>query len=130
MLGTAGVIPATPQQKPTVIQTSRTVSFPRPTALRGVPQAGEYTVVLGEAAAAKANEIVALLQKKGISAYTVTRAGTTTLVVTLGVFKDRAQDMLLAGMLRDFFKIDGDVVQGVTGIKLRLLGDDVVKKLM
>ena len=112
-----------------VLRATRTVSLPRPTALRGTPEAGEYTVVLGAAAKARADEIVALLQSKGISAFVVARGGVTEMVVTLGAFTNQDQARQLAGMIKEIFKVDGDVVRTINEAKMRPLDDKVVQRL-
>jgi hypothetical protein len=125
----AGAKIATPLQTRNVVQTQRVVPFPKPTALRGTPQAGEYTVVLGAAAQARADQIVALLKRMGISAYVVATGSATAPVVTLGAFLSKAQAEQLAGMLKEICKVDGAVVQSVSGVTFRPLGDDDVRKL-
>jgi hypothetical protein len=124
-----GVVLINNNTPPKIVRTTTQTSFPRPTVNTGIPQMGQYAVVLGQTQKTLAEKIVNTLQSKGIIAFIVQLTGTTNVAVTLGSCANNADATMMAGILREVFKIDGSVVQVIDPTTLKPVDANILVKL-
>jgi len=112
-----------------VIRETGDLVFPKPTAMRGRPLAGHWTVVLGVAPESTAVQICEALKRKGIEAFTAPARERGKAWVTLGSFANKNEAEVLAALLREAFKVRAWVAERIDGLSEQPIADDVLTKL-
>jgi hypothetical protein len=125
----AGRTLATLSQTRKVFRGSKTVAIPQPTVQTGLPQAGQYTVILGHTTQATATQICDALKKKGITAFAVKVSDPPGYAITFGSFADKKAAYTLAGILGEGFKLRCNVSSTMDKKYFVPIGNEVLTKI-